>query len=153
MSPEAFVVTWAVQGAVLGLIAVLLARLGRVRHPAMLEWWWQSGAFWVVVMPVLPLLLPSRPAATPLLPAFVEHTVALSPSAGREPLVSPLVALALLWLAGAIARLAWLAVGQRRLRRLAAAGVVDRRRSGPRPCPRRSRSNTVGRCRFASRCG
>lgn len=124
MSPYAFVVTWIVQAAVLGVVALLLARLFRLRQPMLLESWWQSGAFAVVLLPVLPLLLPPRTAPVPLA-SFVESTtVALSAAPAASRLLSPLTWLALLWVCGALGRLAWLAAGQRRLRRLASKGEL-----------------------------
>lgn len=124
MSPYAFVVTWAVQAAVLGLAALVLPRLLRVRHPSILGSWWGWGSFGVVLLPVLPVLLPGRPSEPPPLTSFVESTtVALTGASDAAPLLSPITWLALLWLCGAAVRIAWLTAGQRRLFRLATAGT------------------------------
>lgn len=129
MSPYAFAVTWAVQATLLGLVALVLPRLFRVRQPSLLESWWGVGALGVVLLPVLPVLLPSRggQGAPPALVSFVESTtVAFSTVADAPSLLSPLAWLAVVWVFGVVVRLAWLVAGQGRLARLAASGqVVD----------------------------
>jgi TonB family protein len=124
MSPYAFVVTWTVQAALLGLVALVLPRVFRVRHPSLLESWWGYGTLAVVLFPVLPVLLPSQRSAPPPLASFVESTtVALTGVSDDVALLSPLAWLAVLWASGVAVRVAWLFASQRRLHRLAAEGT------------------------------
>jgi protein TonB len=129
MSPYAFVITWAAQAVLLGLVALVLPRLLRIRQPAMLEQWWGSNTLGVVLLPILPVLLPARSAAGPrTLESLADTTVvalAAAPEVAR--LLAPVQWLAILWSCGALVRVAWLVAGQRRLRRLAARGtpIVD----------------------------
>jgi TonB family protein len=123
MSPYAFVVTWAVQAALLGLVALVLPRLFRVRHPSLLESWWGWGALGVVLLPILPVLLPARHIAPPPLATFVESTtVALSRASEGASLLSPMAWLALCWVVGLVMRITWLVAGHARLARVASAG-------------------------------
>lgn len=123
MAPYTFVVAWWLQATLLGLIALLLARLARLRHPSLLESWWSGSAVMVVVVPVMPLLIPGTPTAPPPLASFVESaTVALAGPTHPSGLLSPSTWLALIWGAGIVLRLGWLAAGQRRVRRLERQG-------------------------------
>jgi TonB family protein len=129
MSPYAFVITWAAQAALLGLLALILPRLLRIRQPAMLESWWVSNTLGVVLLPILPVLLPARSSAPLLtLEAMADTTVvALAAAPDVARLLSPLQWLAVVWSCGVLVRLTWLIAGQRRLRRLAESGspIVD----------------------------
>ena len=125
MSPYAFVITWAVQAALLGLVALILPRLLRIRQPAMLESWWGSNTLGVVLLSILPVLLPARSSA-PLrtLESVADTTVvALAAAPDVARLLSPWEWLAVVWSCGVLVRLAWLVAGQRRLRRLAERGI------------------------------
>lgn len=128
MTPVVFVIVWLAQATVLGLIALALPRLVRMREPWRLESWWAWGALGVVVLPVLPTVLPGRPATPPALATFVDSTsVGVAARADVPGSLSALDGLFLVWACGAVLRLAWLVAGQRRLRRLADAGhpIVD----------------------------
>jgi protein TonB len=120
MAPYTFVATWLLQSTLLGVVALLLARVARLRHPSVLEAWWSSGAVMVVVVPVMPLVIPGTPTPPPPLASFVESaTVALAGPAYPSALLSPSTWLALIWGTGIVLRLGWLVAGQRRLQRLA----------------------------------
>ncbi len=129
MSPYAFVITWAIQAALLGLVALALPRLLRVRQPGMLESWWASSALGVVVLPILPLMMPARSTpAAPILASLADSTtVAFSAVPDAARLLSPLGWLAVVWTTGVLIRLGWLIAGRHRLRRLAENGapIVD----------------------------
>ena len=137
MSASTFVLTWVLQSTVLGVVALLLPGLFRLREPKALATWWQPTAFLVVVLPLLPLLRPRQSVVPGAVVTFVEQaTAAMGPPLGAVPTVPPLVWLGAVWCTGVIARLGWLIAGQRRLRRLAARGrrvendpVLDRARS------------------------
>ncbi len=126
MSPYAFVVAWVVQGILLGLIALALPRVFRMRQPALLESWWRVGALAVVVLPLVPLVLPARAASSsPVIMRFVDSTsVVLSDASVAPSELSPISWLVIVWAIGALVRLAWIVAGQRRLRRLAIEGVM-----------------------------
>lgn len=125
MSPYAFVVMWVAQAALLGLVALALPRLLRVRQAGLLEAWWSVNALLVVMYPILPAMLPRREAVTaPTLASMADSTVvAFATGAGVSSLLSPMQWLAVVWTCGALIRLGWLIAGQRRLRRLATEGT------------------------------
>ena len=141
MSASTFVVTWVLQSTVLGLVAVLLPALFRLRDPKALPSWWGITTGLVVVMPLLPLLSTRPPAVPGAVVTFVEQaSSAVAPALGVAPMVPPVVWLSVVWFLGVVARLGWLVTGQRRLRRLAACGVrvendpaLERARRSSRP--------------------
>ena len=124
MSASTFVVTWVLQSTLLGLVALLLPPIFRMRDPKALVSWWGSAAGGIVLIPLMPLWLPRQPAVPMPVTTFVETTTAaLGPVLAAAPTLSPVAWLATLWAAGALARLTWLIIGHRRLRRLMARGV------------------------------
>ncbi len=124
MSVSTFVVTWVLHSTVLGLIALALPVLFRLRDPKALVSWWGGTAGIVVLLPLVPLLLPGRTSHATGVATFVEQTtVAIGPALAAPPAFSPAAWLAGLWVLGVAARLGWLIAGHRRLRRLAARGV------------------------------
>ena len=124
MSAWAFAVTWVLQSTVLGLVALSLPAIFRLRDPRVLASWWGYSVGGIVLLPVLPLFLPRQPAAPMPVTTFVETTTAaLGPVLAAAPTLSPMAWLGTLWATGALARLAWLVIGHRRLRRLAACGM------------------------------
>ena len=124
MSALTFAVTWVVHSTVLGLVALLLPAIFRLRDPRGLASWWGYSACGIVVLPLLPLFLPSQPAVPMPVTALVETTTAaIGPMLAAAPTLSPVTGLGVVWVGGALARLVWLIVGHRRLRRLAACGL------------------------------
>ena len=124
MSAWAFAVTWVLHSTVLGLVALSLPAIFRLRDPRVLASWWGYSVGGIVLLPVLPLFLPRQPAAPMPVTTFVETTTAaLGPMLAAAPTLSPMAWLGTLWATGALARLAWLVIGHRRLRRLAACGM------------------------------
>ena len=120
MSAWTFAVMWVLHSTVLGLVALLLPAMFRLRDPKALATWWGFSAGGIVVLPVLPLLLPRQPAVPMPVTTFVETTTAaLVPVLGAAPALSPIAWLGLVWVCGALVRLTCLVAGHRRLRRLA----------------------------------
>ncbi len=124
MSLPTFVVMWVLQSTALGLIALALPVLFRLRDPKALVSWWGGTAGMVLLLPLLPLLMPGRTAQAGGVSTFVEQTtVAIGPALTAAPAFSPAAWCAGLWVLGVVFRLGWLVAGHRRLRRLAARGV------------------------------
>jgi protein TonB len=125
MSAYAFVVTWVLQSTILGVVALSLPSMFRMRDRRALRWWWTWAAYCSVWMPLLPMLRPEwAPSPMPLTTLVETTTAALVPVLATAPALSPMAWLCGVWAAGALLRLTWLVVGQQRLRRLAARGVV-----------------------------
>lgn len=120
MAPVAFALVWVVHTTLLGVVALGVPRLFRMRYPASLVRWWGYASFAVVALPLMPLVLPPTSAPAVAGAVFVDSTQALLDTApgasARGWMVSPLVVLAALWTLGAVARLFWLVSGHRRLR-------------------------------------
>ena len=113
MSPFAFVLAWVVHTTVLGLAVLALPALFRLRHTRALVAWWQHAAMFVVLMPLVPLWLPSQPAVPGPMMTFLDSTtVAIAPRLADAPGLSPLTWLAAIWGLGVALRLAWLVVGR-----------------------------------------
>ena len=90
MSASTFVVTWVLQSTVLGLVALLLPAIFRLRDPRALASWWGYSAGGIVLLPVLPLFLPRQPAVPMPVTTFVETTTAaLAPVLAAAPTLSP----------------------------------------------------------------
>ena len=76
MSAWTFAVTWVLHSTVLGLVALLLPAIFRLRDPRALASWWGYSAGGIVLLPVLPLFLPRQPAVPMPVTTFVETTTA-----------------------------------------------------------------------------
>jgi TonB family protein len=114
---------WLLQSTAAGLVALALPRLFRLTSPRWLTAWWSVVAGAVVLLPLAIALVPDAPAGQAVVSAVVESTAAaLVPAA--PVLVIPIGVLLLVgWIAGALARVGWLLMGARRLRRLIEGGV------------------------------
>jgi TonB family protein len=129
MSPYAFVAAWLMQSTFLGVVALALPALCRIRQSAVLTPWWFQSAISVALMPLLSLLVsPRRPGLPTPLTSFVDATTAaLQPALPAQPGLPPLVWLLGVWMLGVLARVAWLRIGHRRLSALAERGELVER--------------------------
>lgn len=128
MSPYAFALVWVLHSTLLGLVALAVPTVFRLRHPGSLVRWWGCATLAVLVMPVVVALLPAKGGTTVTTPAFLDAAVvaatASSLSTAGGPLVAPALVLFLLWATGAVARLVWVWMGHRRLRRIVDAAMA-----------------------------
>ena len=106
------VVSYSLQVALLAVAGGLIARAMRLRAPgAMLAYW--QGLLGLCLL--LPVVQPWSSAAVGAGAVSWEMTAARTGASGARPALAPVLAAALV--AGAILRLAWLALGLRRLAR------------------------------------
>jgi bla regulator protein blaR1 len=109
-SALANVASYSLQVAVLALVGGLVAWLMRVRAPGAMLAYWQGL---LALCLLLPVVQPWGPAAVDAGAVSWEITAARAAASGPRPALAPVLAATLV--AGAILRLAWLALGLRRL--------------------------------------
>jgi len=113
MSPAlANIASYSLQVAVLAAAGGLIAWAMRLRAPGAMLAYWQGL---LALCLALPVVQPWRPPATGAGAVSWEITAARAADSGAAPALAP--ALAAMLVAGAILRLAWLALGLRRLAR------------------------------------
>lgn len=128
MAPYTFVATWLLQSTLLGVVALALPVVCRLRQPRLLTFWWVQATVSVVLVPLLPLLMPRRPPLPSPVTSFVEATTAaFEPTLPAGVGLSPLTWILAVWVFGVLVRVASLRIGSRRLSELAERGVMIER--------------------------